>query len=54
MKTKIKFSKQQILSSKKYAGYVDFLKGNLPEGRTYTIEQIDKIINDNYRKGKSE
>lgn len=50
----LKFSKEQILSAKKYADYTDFLNGNLLDGKTYTKEEVEKLINDNYGKGKSE
>ena len=48
------FTKEQIVKSKKYASYVDFLNGNLQDDKTYTIEQVDKLISDFYGKGKSE
>lgn len=48
------FTKKQIVKSQKYASYVDFLNGNLQDGKTYTVEQIDKLIAGFYGKGKSE
>lgn len=48
------FTKEQIVKSKKYASYVDFLNGNLQDGKAYTAEQIDKLITGFYGKGKSE
>lgn len=48
------FTKEQIVKSKKYASYVDFLNGNLQDDKTYTAEQIDKLITEFYGKGKSE
>lgn len=54
MEKKPKFTKEQIVSAKKYADYTDFLNGNLSDDKTYTKEQVEKLINDNYGKGKSE
>lgn len=48
------FTKEQLVKSNKYMHYVDFLNGNLRDGRTYTIEQVDKLISKFYGKGKSE
>lgn len=48
------FTKEQIVSANRYIRYVDFLNGNLQDGKTYTIEQVDKLISDFYGKGKSE
>ena len=49
-----KYTKEQLVKSKKYIRYVDFLNGNLQDGKTYTTEQVDKLISDFYGKGKSE
>ena len=48
------FSKAQIVGSKRYMRYVDFLNGNLRDDKKYTLEQVDKFIEKNYGKGKSE
>lgn len=50
----LKFTKEQIISAEKYADYTDFLNGNLQDGKTYTKEEVEKLINNNYGKGKSE
>lgn len=49
-----KYTKEQLVKSKKYIRYVDFLNGNLQDAKTYTTEQVDKLISDFYGKGKSE
>lgn len=49
-----KFTKEQIVNSKRYMSYVDFLSGNLQDGKTYTTEQVDKMIAKFYGKDKSE
>ena len=48
------YTKEQLVKSKKYMRYVDFLNGNLQDGKTYTINQVDKLIFNHYGKGKSE
>jgi hypothetical protein len=48
------FTKEQLVESKKYMRYADFLSGNLQNGKTYTLEQVDKLILKHYGKGKSE
>lgn len=48
------FTKEQLVKSKKYMRYADFLNGNLHDDKTYTVEQVDKLISNYYRKGKSE
>ena len=40
------YGKEQILSSKKYAEYKDLLNGVLENDRTYTADEIDKLITD--------
>ena len=50
----ILFAKSQIVNSKRYMHYVDFLNGNLRNDKMYTLEQVDKLILDFYGKGKSE
>ena len=49
-----KFTKKQLVESKKYAHCVDFLSGNLRDDKTYTIEEVNKLIFNYYGKGKSE
>lgn len=48
------FTKEQLVKSKRYMSYVDFLNGNLQENKTYTIKQVDELISGFYGKGKSE
>ena len=48
-----KYTKEQLVESKKYMRFVDFLNGNLQDDKTYTIEQVDKLISNYYGKGKS-
>ena len=48
------FTKEQLVKSKKYMQYADFLNGNLQNGKKYTFEQVDKLISNYYGKGKSE
>lgn len=50
----IKFSKEQIVSSKKYSPYKDFLNGNLNSGQMYALEDVDALISKNYKKGIGE
>lgn len=38
------FTKEQIVRSKKYSRYVDFLEGNLIDGELYTHSQIEKYL----------
>lgn len=53
-KVQVVFTKEQFVKSKKYVRYVDFLNGNLRDDKTYTIEQVDKLISNHYGKGKGE
>lgn len=48
------YTKEQLVKSNKYMKYADFLSGNLQNGKTYTFEQVDKLIHRYYGKGKSE
>lgn len=48
------FTKEQLVNANRYIRYVDFLNGNLQNDKTYTIEQVDKLISSFYGKGKSE
>lgn len=49
-----KFTKEQLVKSNKYIRYVDFLNGNLQNGKTYTIAEVDELIKKYYGKGKGE
>ena len=53
-KEQVVFTKEQLVKSNKYMGFVDFLDGNLQNDKMYTIEQVDKLISNYYGKGKSE
>lgn len=53
-KEQVGFTKEQLVGSKKYMHFVDFLNGNLQDDKTYTVEQVDKLISNYYGKGKSE
>lgn len=53
-KEQVVYTKEQLVKSKKYMRFVDFLHGNLKEGKLYTIEQVDNLISNYYGKGKSE
>lgn len=48
------FSKEQIVASKKYESFKDFLNGNLNNGQMYSLEDVDALISKNYKKGKGE
>lgn len=48
------YTKKQIVDANRYMKYVDFLNGNLQNDKTYTLEQVDKLISDFYGKGKGE
>ena len=50
----LKFSKEQIVASKKYESFKDFLNGNLVTGQMYSLEEVDALIERNYKKGKGE
>lgn len=42
------YNKNQIVKSKKFAKYQDFLNGNLEEDKTYTIENVEEMIKSFY------
>lgn len=48
------FSKEQIVASKKYSPYKDFLSGNLNNGQMYSEAELDALISKNYKKGIGE
>ncbi len=47
----VKFSKEQILKSKKYENERDVINALLKEDKKYSFSDIDKLIND-FMKGK--
>lgn len=49
--TEPKFSKEQIVSARKYESRIDFLKGNLKDGQEYSFSEVDSLIDD-YMKGQ--
>ncbi|WP_144511601.1 hypothetical protein [Bacillus sp. FJAT-22090] len=46
-----KFTKQQLVASKKYAIRKDVLNALLEDGQVYTFNEVDQILND-FMKGK--
>lgn len=50
-KQEIKFSKEQILASSKYANRRDVLGAILSDNDTYTLEKVDSLL-DKFLKGK--
>lgn len=46
-----KFSKKQIVSSKRYRNNVDLLNSVLKDKKTYTLKEVDEII-EKFKKGK--
>lgn len=50
----ITYTKKQIVDANRYVRYVDFLNGNLRDNELYTLDQVDKLIEKHYGKGKSE
>lgn len=48
------YTKKQIVDANRYMKYVDFLNGNLQDNKMYTLEQVDKLIEKHYGKGKGE
>lgn len=46
-----KFSKEQIVASKRYLKNVDFLNGNLIDGQEYSLDEVDALI-DEFMKGQ--
>lgn len=41
---KTKFSKEQILSAKKYIDIKDVLNAILKEGQLYTFDEVDELV----------
>lgn len=50
----LKFSKEQIVASKKYSPYKDFFKGNLKTGQMYSEAELNALITKNFKKGTGE
>lgn len=51
----LKFSKEQIVASKKYSPYKDFFNGNLKDGQVYSDAELDAILTKhNFKKGTGE
>nr|DAZ41857.1 MAG TPA: hypothetical protein [Caudoviricetes sp.] len=48
--TEPKFSKEQVLAAAKYRENRDLVDALLDDGEKYTLEQVDKMIED-YKKG---
>lgn len=46
-----RFTKQQIVNSKKFKDNVDLLNALLKDDKLYTLEEVNKTIED-FRKGK--
>ena len=49
--TEPKFSREQIVASKKYRNHMDFLKGNLADTQEYSLREVDALI-ETYMKGQ--
>ena len=51
----LKFSKEQIIASKKYSPYKDFFNGNLKDGQVYSDAELDAMLTKhNFKKGTGE
>ena len=50
----VTYTKKQIVNANRYVRYVDFLNGNLQDNELYRLEQVDKLIEKHYGKGKGE
>lgn len=50
----LKFSKEQIVASKKYSPYKDFFNGNLKNGQMYSEAELNALITKNFKKGTGE
>lgn len=48
------FSKEQIITSKKYRRFKDFLNGNLKDHQMYLEAELNELIVKNYKKGIGE
>lgn len=50
-KTESKFTKEQIVASRKYSENSDIVKALLEDDKKYTLEEVDSII-EKFKKGK--
>lgn len=50
----LKFSKEQIVASKKYSPYKDFFNGNLKTGQMYSEAELNALITKNFKKETGE
>lgn len=50
-KQEVLFTKEQILASKKYSNRRDVLGAILKDDKTYTLEQVDSLL-EKFMKGK--
>lgn len=48
----MRFTKEQLVKSKKYIRYADFLNGNLLDNKEYTFKEVDDLISKYYGKGE--
>lgn len=44
------FSKEQLIFAERYAGRRDLLNALLEDNKTYTVEQVDALIESYYKK----
>ena len=51
-KNKVVFSKAKALTLKRYAGRRDLLAQLLKDGKDYTLDQVDALIQNFMKKGK--
>lgn len=47
----IKFTKQDLIYSRKYQSKRDVLEALLSDKKTYTFKEVEKILNDFLKKG---
>ena len=47
------FTKAQLMASKRYQNKVDLVDALIADGKVYTLDEVDKII-DSFLKGKVE
>lgn len=51
-KNKVVFSKAKVLALNRYAGRRDLLAQLLKDGKDYTLDQVDALIQNFMKKGK--
>jgi hypothetical protein len=51
-KNKVVFSKAKVLTLNRYAGRRDLLAQLLKDGKDYTLDQVDALIQNFMKKGK--